>query len=175
MAYNLRETLQRFTHPPLPMPWFRLLSLLWSFFLLSCAGAHESVPPLQDLRAEAKAAREQGQPIVLFFHSRTCPYCRLVEENYLHWVMVENERTPRIRLRAVDIDSDAKLIGLDGEPTTPRAFAQAQGVRLVPHIKFTGPHGEKLSADLVGVSIPDFYAAYLDDAIRESVEKLRKR
>jgi thioredoxin-related protein len=155
---------------------FRALPLWLSLLtLLSCAEAREPVPPLQDLRAEAAASRQSGRPIVLFFHSRTCPYCRLVEEDYLHWVMVDNARHPRILLRAVDIDSDAKLIVLDGGVTTPRAYARAQGVQLVPHLKFTGPAGETLSADLIGVSIPDFYAGYLDEAIRESVEKLRKR
>jgi hypothetical protein len=153
---------------PLPRLLFVPLCLL-----LSCAEARAPVPPLTDLRAEAAVARERGEPIVLFFHSRTCPYCRLVEENYLHWVMVENARHPRVRLRAVDIDSDAKLTGLNGEVTTPRAYAREQGVRLVPHLKFVGPRGEPLSADLVGASIPDFYQGYLEEAISESVTKLK--
>lgn len=143
--------------------------------LTACAEAREEIPPLRDLPAEAAASRLSGQPIVLFFHSRTCPYCQLVEENYLRWVMEENTRAPRIRLRAVDIDSDAQLIRFDGAVTTPRAFARERGVRLVPHLQFVGSAGEKLSADLIGVSIPDYYAGYLEDAIRESVEKLRRR
>ena len=158
------------------MPLSRSLPLWLSLLaLLSCAEAREPVPPLADLRAEAAASRQRGQPLVLFFHSRTCPYCRLVEEEYLRWVMEDNARSPRILLRAVDIDSDAKLAGLNGEVTTPRAYARAQGVRLVPHLKFTGPDGEPLSTDLIGVSIRDYYAGYLEDAIRESEEKLRKR
>lgn len=152
-----------------------LLALLLSLTLLTaCAEAREPLPPLTDLRAEAAASRQSGQPLVLFFHSRTCPYCRLVEDEYLRWVIEDNVRHPRILLRAVDIDSDAKLVGLGGEVTTPRAYARAQGVRLVPHLKFIGPDGESLSADLIGVSIRDYYAGYLEDAIRESVEKLHK-
>ena len=158
------------------MPSLRSLPLLVTVLaLLSCAEAREQVPPLTDMPAESAASRAQAQPIVLFFHSRTCPYCRLVEENYLHWVMIENKRVPRIRLRAVDIDSDAKMIGPDGGVTTPRAYAQAQGVRLVPHVRFLGPDGEKLSADLIGASIPDFYQGYLEDNISEAETKLKAR
>ena len=160
---------------PTPMLFSRILLLLPLVLLLSCAEAREPVPALADLRADAAKARANGQPIVLFFRSHSCPYCRLVEEDYLHWVMVENAGHPRVLLRAVDIDSDTRLIGLDGEPTTARAYAQAQGVRLVPHLQFIGPQGEKLSADLVGVNIPEYYAGYLEEAIVESVEKLRRR
>jgi len=158
------------------MAFVRRLPLLIAVLaLLSCAEAQESVPPLTDMSSEVAASRAKAQPIVLFFKSRTCPYCRLVEDHYLQGVMAGNKQLPRIRLWAVDIDSDAKLIGPAGENTTPRAYARSQGVYVVPTIRFLGPDGQLLSADLVGTLIPDFYAGYLEDAIRESVEKLQRR
>ena len=151
-----------------------LLALLFSLTLLTaCAEAREPLPPLQDLQADANQSRKNGQPIVLFFYSHTCPYCRQVEQEYLQWVMKDNERQPRILLRAVDIHADAAVTNFDGSRTTMRAWARAQGVRMVPHLRFVGPAGEVLAPDLIGVSIPDYYAGYLEEAIQQAVKRLR--
>ena len=153
-----------------------LLVLLFSLTLLTaCAEARELLPPLQDLQADASQSRRSGLPIVLFFYSHTCPYCRVVEQDYLQWVVKDNERQPRILLRAVDINADTPITNFDGSRTGMRALARAQGVRLVPHLRFVGPAGEGLAPDLIGVSIPDYYAGYLEEAIQQAVEQLRAK
>jgi thioredoxin-related protein len=131
------------------------------------------LPPARDLKADAAQARAERKVIVLFFHSDSCPFCRQVEEIYLPLLLREDAQAPRFILRTVEIRSGQAMTGWDGRETTQRDFARAQGVRLVPHLRFVGPDGEALAEDLIGLNPPDFYSGYLDSAVQAAFEKLR--
>jgi len=139
-----------------------------------CSHAQEPLPAASDLRADGAAARQHKLPIVLFFYSRTCPYCREVEEDYLRPLLAENARTPRILFRSVQTDVDRSLIDFAGQKTTMRDFARSQGVKLVPHLRFVGPDGRALAPDLVGLTLRDFYAGYIEDAITRAGEAMKR-
>ena len=83
--------------------------------------------------------------------------------------------TPRIRVRVVEVDGNAPLVGFDGRRTDHAAFARAQQVSLVPHLRFVGPDGKALAPDLIGISSRDFYGGYLEDAIRAASDRLQMR
>ncbi len=156
----------------------RLLQFLFvtlSLFLSGCSEAREALPVAADLRADGQMARAQRLPIVLYFHSTTCPYCREVEDIYLAPLQKENERTPRFLLRTVEISQRKTLVLFDGTRTDQRTFAKRQGVTLVPYLRFLGPDGEMLAPDLAGLTTRDFYGAYLEAAISTAGEKLRRR
>jgi len=135
--------------------------------------ALSALPEASNLQADAADAREKKLPIVIFFRSMSCPYCRQVEENYLPWLLDENRRNPRFLIRTVEIDSTQPLTGFDGRQTDMRGFARSQGVRLVPHLRFVGPDGATLAPDLIGLNPPDFYGGYLDAAIQQAFERMR--
>jgi len=137
------------------------------------AAASEGLPPATDLQTDGRLAQAQRLPIVLFFHSASCPYCRQVEDLYLRPLAGENARTPRMVLREVEIDAPVPMKDFRGARTDMRAFASRQGVKLVPSIRFLGPDGTPLVPELLGYSSPDFYAGYLEDAIRSATRKLR--
>jgi thioredoxin-related protein len=156
----------------------RLLEFLFvtlSLFLSGCSEAREALPVAVDLRADGQLARAQRLPIVLYFHSTTCPYCREVEDIYLSPLQKENERAPQFLLRTVEIGQAQALVLFDGTRTDQRAFAKRQGVTLVPHLRFLGPDGEILAPDLAGLTTRDFYGAYLESSIGNASEKLRRR
>ena len=158
------------------MRLFRLSTLLFlvcSLPISSCSQARDVLPPAVDLRADARTARAQRLPVVLFFHATTCPFCREVDDLYLAPLQKENEKTPRFLLRAVEIGGRQPLVSFDGTRMDQRAFAASQGVTLVPHLRFLGPDGEALAPDLVGLTTRDFYGAYLEDSISNAGEKLR--
>ncbi len=119
-------------------------------------------------------ARAQRLPIVLFFHTTTCPFCREVEDLYLTPLQKENEQTPRFLLRTVEVGGTQPLVLFDGSRMDQRAFAASQGVTLVPHLRFLGPDGAALAPDLVGLTTRDFYGAYLESSIATAGEKLRR-
>ncbi|HJX19025.1 MAG TPA: hypothetical protein VJ437_12650, partial [Acidiferrobacterales bacterium] len=59
------------------LPEFLFVAL--TLLLPGCSQARDALPPAVDLRADGRLARAQRLPIVLFFHSTTCPFCREVE------------------------------------------------------------------------------------------------
>jgi len=149
--------------------------MVLSVLLCGGAAAGAALPLAVDLRADARLARAQRLPIVLFFHSSTCPFCRELEELYLKPLQADNQKTPRFLLRSVEVSQTRPLVTFDGSKTDFRAFARQQGVTLVPHLRFLGPDGEALAPDLVGLTTRDFYGGYLEDSISNAREKLRKR
>jgi thioredoxin-related protein len=159
------------SRPRLPVFLIAVLSL----FLTGGSAAGDALPAAVDLQADAQLARAQHLPIVLFFHSTTCPFCREVEDLYLTRLQKENEKAPRFLLRTVEINQSQPLVSFDGSSTDYRRFAKQQGVKLVPHLRFLGPNGEALAPDLIGLTLRDFYGAYLEDSIAAAGEKLHKR
>jgi len=156
------------------MRGLRILALATLLFLPP-AGAQPPVTltAARDLRADGAQARAQRLPIVLFFETADCAYCRQVEEQFLPELLRDNARRPMFILRTIDIHSSRPVTAFDGTGTDMRAFAARQQVRVVPHLRFVGPDGETLAPDLVGLSTPDFYAGYLEGAIRTARDKLR--
>ena len=152
----------------------KLLFVVLAPILSGCSEVRDTLPAAVDLRADAQRARAQRLPIVLFFHSTTCPYCREVEDLYLARLQKENERVPQFLLRTVEVSQTQALVTFDGTRTDQRAFAKRQGVTLVPHLRFLGPDGEALAPDLVGLTPRDFYGAYLEGSINSAGEKLRR-
>lgn len=153
----------------------KLLFVMLSLLLSGCSGTRDVLPAAVDLRADGQLARVQRLPIVLFFHSTTCPYCREVEDLYLARLQKENESVPQFLLRTVEVSQTQALVTFDGTRTDQRAFAKRQGVTLVPHLRFLGPDGEALAPDLVGLASRDFYGGYLEGSITVAGEKLRGR
>jgi len=158
------------------MPRYPTLAVLAAtlLFAMTTPVSATGLPPARDLQADAETARNARLPVVLFFLSPTCPYCRQIEELYLPSLLEENARTPRFLIRTVEIDSGESLKDFRGEPTTMRDFARSQGVRLVPHLRFVGPDGQSLAPDLIGLNPPDFYFGYLNDSIQQAYDRLRR-
>lgn len=153
---------------------FGILAIVVPLFLFPVLtrGA-EALVPAQDLRADGARSRAQRLPIVLFFETADCPFCRQIEAQYLPALLRDNAREPMFILRTVNIDSSRRIRMFDGTVTDMRDFAGRQRVRLVPHLRFVGPDGETLVPDLVGLTTPDFYAGYLEGSIRAARDKLR--
>ena len=147
-----------------------ILFLVLSLLLSACSEARDALPMAVDLRADGQLARAQRLPIVLFFHSTTCPFCREVEDLYLTRLQKEYEREPQFLLRTVEISQAQALVAFDGTMTDQHTFAKRQGVTLVPHLRFLGPDGAALAPDLVGLASRDFYGAYLEESIRSAGE-----
>jgi thioredoxin-related protein len=155
-------------------PGYAASALMFLWLLAGQAGAAD-LPVAHDLRADGAQARADRLPVVLFFHSKSCPFCRQVEDLYLSSLQRDNARNPRFILRSVDIGDTGELVGFDGRITTAHSLARQRGVRVVPHLQFVGPDGKALAPDLIGVSIPEFYGGYLEDAIRDAGAKMRPR
>lgn len=121
------------------------------------------LPRARDLQAEAAHAARAGQPLVVLYSRRDCPWCEQVRRE---WLKPLADRDATLVVRQVDQDADTPLRDFAGRATRHDAFAKAGKVALVPVVAFYGPDGRELTAPIVGVRLPDFYAAYLDESLK---------
>ena len=150
--------------------------LIWQV-ILACAllplhdlaGADQGVAVSRDLRADARAAAQNHQPLLLFFTLEGCPYCERVRREYIGPMSRDPEQAARALIREVPIEST--LAGFDGAPRSARDLAAAFKVTLFPTVVLVNAQGLPLAEPLVGFSSADFYGAYLDDRIATAQKK----
>ncbi|MDH4135029.1 MAG: thioredoxin family protein [Gammaproteobacteria bacterium] len=156
------------------MSWLRYLMLL-PVFCASLAQASSDVPAGRDFSADARQVRQQKLPLILYFHTATCPYCRRLEDLYLVPMLKKTAKAPQFILRGIEIDQGHALLDFSGRRTDMRAFARTERVSFVPTLRFVGPDGKPLVPDLVGLGSRDFFYAELEESIRQAGEKLGRR
>lgn len=125
------------------------------------------LPAARALDAELALALGAGKPLVVMVSLHGCPYCRQVRRSHLAPLLAAGQ--PVVQ---VDMDSDAPLRDAVGAATTHGALARAWGVRLAPTLLFLGRGGREAAPRLEGAGLPDFYAAYLDERLRQAARGL---
>ena len=129
----------------------------------SLAQAKDTALPVPaSLPQAAQAAQAKGQPLVLLISLPGCVYCELVRRSYLMPLL------PESGLQAWQLDitnRSASLMGFDGKPTTATAQAKAWKATFTPTVLFLGNQGQELAERLVGIAVPDFYGAYLEQRL----------
>lgn len=121
-----------------------------------------ALPVPASLPQAALAAKAKGQPLVLLISLSGCVYCEQVRRSYLMPLL------PETGLQAWQLDianSKAPLIGFDGKPTTAASQVKAWKATFTPTVLFLGSQGRELAERLVGIAVPDFYGAYLEQRL----------
>lgn len=148
------------------------------FFILACTisatAAAQHIAPALNLAREARAAQAAHVPLLVFYTQPGCTYCERARRDYLEPMIADPGQREHQRVVEVDITSDAPLTDFAGRKTTPAKFADANHIRVVPTIAFVGGRGESLAEPLVGLTLPDFYAIYLDRRIEQARDKLAR-
>lgn len=137
------------------------------------AKTFEALPEASDFKADAAESRARQMPILVFYTAADCPYCAIVREDYLEPMFNRNQYKGKILFRAVHVDADDPVRDFNGRDSTHAAFAQAQGARLTPNIKFYDAAGRELVPGLLGLTTRDFFGGYLEQAIADALAKLR--
>ena len=134
-------------------------------FALASPWAHAkdtALPVPKSLPQTAQASKAKGQPLVLLITLPGCVYCEMVRRSYLMPLL------PDSGLQAWQLDSTnstTALMGFDGKPTTAAAQVKAWNATFTPTVLFLGSQGQELAERLVGIAVPDFYGAYLDQRL----------
>ena len=153
-------------------------AILACAFLVStgAAGAERvaaKLPGAGDLKADGVDARERHVPILLFFNRAGCVYCERALREYLTPMQGDPAYAGRVLFRQVEIDKPLRLVDFAGRATTHRDFAARYRIRLTPTIWFVDGEGTALAEPIVGLPTIDFFGAYLDQRIGDSLAKLR--
>lgn len=138
-------------------------ALVAGALLPTVALAKDSALPVpESLPAVAEAARRLGEPLVLLVTLPGCPFCELVRRSYL----LPARQNASLQSWQLDVTNrTTALLGFDGKPTTAALQTAAWKVSFTPTVLFLGAQGQALAERLVGIAVPDFYGAYLEDRL----------
>ena len=134
-------------------------------YALSIARAHakdSALPVPTSLPQAAFAAKAKSEPLVVLISLRGCVYCELVRRSYLLPARL-NDGLPAWQLDVTD--KTTPLIGFDGKTTTAFNQVKAWKTTFTPTVLFIGSEGQELAERLVGIAVPDFYGAYLEQRL----------
>ena len=133
------------------------------------------IPVAVDLQQDANASRAGQVPILLIYTAEYCHYCDEVKQSVFNLIFADPAYQDRILLREVRTDTNLHLVGFSGTATSHRSFSKNRGIRIVPTLEFLDSTGAPISPPLVGAGIPDYYGAYVDNGIEQSLRNLRAR
>ncbi|PKO86350.1 MAG: hypothetical protein CVU18_15465 [Betaproteobacteria bacterium HGW-Betaproteobacteria-12] len=142
--------------------------------LLAASVQAADLPAAANLRSEAAAAARHGQPLVILYSRSDCRYCDSVRQDYLQ-PLQESAAHRGIVIRQINQDSARPLRDFRGQAATHAGIAGGAKIKLVPVVAFYGPDGEQLAPPIVGARLADFYQSYLDAALAQSAQALRRR
>lgn len=148
-----------------------LTALLGAALCAPVARAGE-LPSIVDLRQEAALSQQKRLPILVMFSSDYCPYCVRVEEEFLKPMHNGGFYDDKVLIRNIKLGS-RNLIDFDGRAVSASELAQRYEVSLTPTVIFIDHKGRQLAQQLVGLTTPDYYGGYLDQAIDTALERLR--
>lgn len=153
----------------------RFAVLLWLMMPAGLlAGNGYDLPMAADLKLDAEASARSRAPIMVFYMSDDCAYCTEVNDLYLRPMKDSREYKGRVIFRSVNVGGVSSLRSFKGELVEHERFAESQGVSFTPVIKIYDHRGKELVPEIVGYTTPDFYGAYLESAVDQSIAKLRK-
>ena len=121
-----------------------------------------ALPVLTSLPQAAQAAKAKGEPLVVLISLPGCVYCELVRRSYL----LPGRLNGGLQAWQLNVtDNHAPLTGFDRKPTTAALQARAWKATFTPTVLFIGSQGQELAERLVGIAVPDFYGAYLEQRL----------
>lgn len=154
----------------------------WGWLILAwgtACPAAQPYPPLEfadDLSALGKLAAQRGAPIMLVFTRPDCPFCIRAKKDHLEPLRVSQSYGAKVIIREIEAANNRiALRDFDGQPTTHGDFARRYEVRNVPTVVVVDAQGKLLSDPIIGLTTPDFYNLYLEQAIDVGRLQLRPR
>jgi thioredoxin-related protein len=152
--------------------WLFILILAWGLTPSLGFAAAEGLRTARDFSADARVASEKRVPVLLFFTQANCPFCERARREYLRSMALENETGKRALYREVPIDG--RLIDFDGRRKPVSEIAQRYGVKVFPTVVMVDAQGAASSRLLVGIAVPDFYGAYLNELLESAEAAIKK-
>ncbi len=155
-----------------------LLFLLTFFPLVACA---ESPEPKSGLIEEtnfqqlALEMRDRRLPLMVEFYAEGCPYCLLLEEDFLEPMVDDPAYRDKILIRRVQLDLDDSLIDFQGKEVSASQFAMRYKAYLTPTLIFIDADGREVAEKIVGINTPSLFGGYLDIEIEKALNTVRAK
>lgn len=128
----------------------------------------------KDLRTDAQLAQAAHIPILLYFGSDYCSYCRYVEEEQLKPMLRNRDYDQKVMVRRVNVNDYSSVTFMDGKSYSVSDLASLYRTSMTPTLVFIDADGHEIAPRLVGVSSRDYYGGDLDNSIDIALTKLRQ-
>lgn len=135
----------------------------------SASAATGMLPRASSLRDELAQALHAGNPLLVLVSLGGCPYCKVVRENYLSPLRVEQG----LVIVQVDMQSAAVVQDFKGATFTHDALVHAWNVRSAPTVLFFGRGGSEIAPRLEGIGSPDYYGALLEQRLEQAQSAIK--
>lgn len=135
-------------------------------------GLPDILPVPGSLRAVAQTAASRQEPLVVMVTLKGCAFCDVVRGHYLGPM---HQKGDIVAVQINMLDRQSPLQDLRGNLTTPYAQAKAWKAKIAPTVLFLDASGQEIAERLEGMSVADFYGAYLQDRIDTARRTLRAR
>ncbi len=122
-------------------------------------------------RQAAMAARA-GQPLVVMTSLPGCPYCDLVRDHHLGPM---SEAGDLVAVQLNITDGVARIDDFDGVARTAKAISKRWDARFAPTVLFFDAQGSEVAERIVGVAVPDFFGAYLEQRLDTAKASLARQ
>ena len=126
-----------------------------------------------DLQAVGQEARARKLPILIMFSIQGCQYCDVVREEFLKPMLRSGDYADRVIMLELYSDSDARLRDFNGQLISSSELTQRYKAGFAPTVVFLDSQGNELAERLIGITTRDFYGGFLDEAIDESLQRIR--
>lgn len=138
----------------------------------------DDLPPVtliaaKDLRSDSQQSHDARIPILLYFGSDYCTYCRYVEEEQLKPMLRNHVYDTKVMVRRVNMNDYGNITYIDGKTFSASELATFYRTSMTPTLIFIDADGHEIAPRLVGVSSRDFYGGDLDNSIDAALNKLR--
>lgn len=127
------------------------------------------IPEAKSLQAEISAALTVGYPLLVFVSLDNCPFCKIAKNNYL--VPLMNEQS--VPIVQVNFRHTTPVVDWHGKTLSQEQLIRAWNVKVAPTVLFLGKDGREIAPRLVGGSTSDFYGAYLQERVEQSIKALK--
>jgi len=151
-------------------------ALAW-LAILTCgiAPARADVPYARDLQKDAEAARAVNGVVLLVFVGANCSYCETALNEFLIPMSGNADYLAKVVMRRVDSTGFRDLKDFQGRKVSHRKFSGENGANLTPTVMLFDGEGRQLGKPVVGITTPDYYGYYLDQAIDQGVAQVRAK
>lgn len=133
------------------------------------------VSSTQDLSKLAQLSKTKKLPLLIVFSATHCSYCELLENEFLRPMLISGEYRNKIIIRKIVIDEIATIRNFRGKLIDSDKLIGDFNVSVTPTMLFLDSHGTELAKRMIGINTIDFFGAYLDDAIDQSLKLMKQR
>ena len=158
----------------------------WFYSMILCLGlmlsplAHQQaraddvqIQRVTNLETLGEMANSRKLPILIMFSQHDCPYCTIMEENYLKPILRNREYGDKVIIRQVRIDNLDSLTDFNGRAIEADHLTGRYRAWVTPTLVFLNNRGEEIAAKLVGIGTEGFFAGDIDNAIHIALSRMR--